>query len=161
MKMLSGFLSMLLVVGIGGLFFLETPGGEPWLSPGDLVPDADGLQHQARKEFNQVKGAVVSTEPSTVYRWQDANGVWQFSDTPPEDMRHVQTVQVDPDRNLIKGLPPRQTEPEDPSGAESIVNSLPFPATIPMGEIPKLIEDAKNLQKLVDEREQRISEASQ
>ncbi|MBB5208666.1 DUF4124 domain-containing protein [Chiayiivirga flava] len=42
-----------------------------------------------------------------VYRWRDADGVLQLTDTPPTD-RPYDTVRVDPDTNIVPDTLPRR-----------------------------------------------------
>lgn len=44
-----------------------------------------------------------------VYRWRDADGVLQLTDTPPGD-RPYETVRVDPDTNIVPDTRPRNAE---------------------------------------------------
>ncbi|MCP5179213.1 MAG: DUF4124 domain-containing protein [Pseudomonadales bacterium] len=52
--------------------FLKGPNGQPIMQPKDLVPEP----------VQKVSQAIEQSR--TVYRWKDADGVWQFSDTRPE-----------------------------------------------------------------------------
>lgn len=42
-----------------------------------------------------------------VYRWRDAAGVLQLTDTPPTD-RPYETVRIDPDTNIVPDTLPRR-----------------------------------------------------
>jgi hypothetical protein len=50
----------------------------------------------------------------TLYRWQDNQGQWHYSDTPPTDRPSERQV-IDPNTNLIPALPPEQTRESEPS----------------------------------------------
>lgn len=69
MKPLSIICIIVLLAALVGPFFIKV-GGKPIMTLDDLVPDA--------------VPAALST-PTEVYRWQDANGRWHFSEAAPAD----------------------------------------------------------------------------
>ena len=153
MKLTVKLLGLVLLLGFMGFFVIKRPDGQPWLSVSDLAPDLSELKDEM--------GDAMPREPAHVYRWQDDEGVWQFSDQPPEQMADLEMVELHPDRNLIQGL----RTPEHESNAESIeapdtsVNPLPLPTTVPMEDIPQLLEDAKQIQQLMQQRQQQLDSA--
>jgi hypothetical protein len=42
---------------------------------------------------------------TTVYKWQDAQGRWQFSNTPPEDQKSVSSETIRSDQNVVPRPP--------------------------------------------------------
>lgn len=114
------------------LFYVQT-GRTPWSllgihSVADLKPDlspgasienlADTVSREARQLADKA-GDLVPGEPAAptqVYRWVDAEGVTHFSETPPDGVQ-ASTITVDPNQNVIQGLP---TESAPPSSAQSL-----------------------------------------
>jgi len=85
------------------------------------------------------------------YRWKDADGTWQFSLTPNPDFDN-QIVAVDPQQNLIQALKIEEEITEETGDDIAAKTNMPLPTTIPVKEIPDLIDKAKDLQALADER---------
>ncbi len=61
------FISLFVIAALVAPFFLEID-GKPLMRPEDALPNP--------------KAMLPTAEPA-IYRWQDADGVWQFSETPP------------------------------------------------------------------------------
>ncbi|MEO1081217.1 MAG: DUF4124 domain-containing protein [Pseudomonadota bacterium] len=105
-------------------------------------------------EFTQqilTKGEqVVPSRPDSVYRWQDENGAWHFSDEAPPGS-DVQLVEIsEANRMPAPEMPPKQTPPA--SGA----NVAPFSQIPGMTVSPKqLKETMENLEQLQDKVEKR------
>ena len=47
-----------------------------------------------------------------LYKWRNAEGVWQITDAPPTDLPY-ETVVVDPQRNVVPTVIPGQTKAPD------------------------------------------------
>ncbi len=69
------------------------------------------LNRQASQQIDEVLG---SDQSRTLYRWRDAEGQWQLSDTPPKADIPYETVQYHQDTNVVpaesltgKSTPPR------------------------------------------------------
>lgn len=117
--------------------------------------------------FQQVKDAIgksdllssfAISEPtssavsSTVYRWQGKHGQWHFSDTPPENTE----AQSEALPELVNVLPAQKTPASNQSSSRS---SSVVPSTLNPANIPKLIEQAKDVKALMEQRNQQIDEA--
>ena len=96
------------------------------------------------------------SEPTTVYRWRSADGSIHFSDSPPTDLNadsKVETTQIQGAHNVISMPKP---QPSPPSQTTSGTIHLPSPTTLPLSQIPKLINDAKALQEKAKERNEAL-----
>lgn len=51
-------------------------------------------------------------ENPPLYKWRDAKGQWQVTDTPP-DGRRYETIVVDPNTNVMPSLLPKEGEEGD------------------------------------------------
>jgi hypothetical protein len=79
----------------------------------------------------------------------------QFSNQPPVGVADYEVVEVNPDANLIQSIPVEETGTAEKSGAikaEKPSTSLPSPLTVSPGQARQLIEDARTMQKLSEER---------
>lgn len=90
-----------------------------------------------------------------MYRWKDADGVWQFSNTPPQGIAYdVQTV--DTNTNIIEAVPTevKASEPvKEESGQISPVSALSPSQAL------KTMEDAKKVQSMVDDHKAAMDRA--
>ncbi|MBX2810029.1 MAG: DUF4124 domain-containing protein [Cellvibrionaceae bacterium] len=164
MQLIAKFFAFLLVLGFAGLFVIKKPDGTAWLSLGQLMPDVQGIKTSVDDVIpSQVLGG--SEENVSVYRWQDAEGNWQFSDTPPD---HSNAEQIRVNTHLNRDLVPKlHTAPtpaaESKSGkAVFLKDSTNFsPTTVSPDKISELINDAKDVQGLMDNRQQQLDDALQ
>ncbi|ALP54026.1 hypothetical protein Tel_13285 [Candidatus Tenderia electrophaga] len=106
--------------------------------------------------------ASAGGESLTVYKWRNDAGVWQFSNEPPGAGGGVETVVVAPNSSVRSFAEDAQTvvAPSDQAVVDEqdvsqSVDLLPTPE-----RVQKLIEDARNVQTLVDERGKQIESAS-
>lgn len=196
-------LCLILVLGVGGLFFLKSPNGTPWLSIDDLKPkhvtldlppsqsvtkslkdSIDDLVSSTVK-FSERNGAKNSTDrPSEkifVYRWQDEQGAWHFSDSLPATHElgasSVQSMEVSGDlnRDLVASFNEPSLAPTDNSHpkTESFVikqSSNAFRSSndsagagfnSPVQRAHQLVKDSQKVQTLLDARERKINQQSQ
>lgn len=163
-------LSLLSMVSLLAVpLFLVGPNGKPMMSLEDWTPDLTALKRVINTAKNVAhNGELASMEglsvigesltasakpasPQTLYKWKDKKGVWQFSSTPPpEDVDNAQMQALPKMANVMQPVVVREAvDKEGPSRSVS----LPFPTTIPLQDIPKLVEDARNVQKLSDGRQ--------
>lgn len=97
---------------------------------------------------------------STVYKWKDATGVWQFTNELPVGVTGVETMQVTPGTTVQAfKLPAEPGSDEAPAKAkpnESLeLDLMPTP-----GRVKQLIDDAKNVQTMLDERAKQMDSLS-
>lgn len=98
-----------------------------------------------------------SSEPSTshYYKWQDAEGNWQFSDDAPEGIAS-DSVDVDTRANILEPfLGNTSPKPEQAKPAKPAVNLPTSPLVMP-SQAKQLIEDAKNIDQLLENRQQEL-----
>lgn len=164
---------VLLILGCAGLFILKKTDGRPILSIDEFLPDTseintlvqtlldefDSLRHSASTTLGaqgstDIQDTAVPVNEPKIYRWKDNNGNWQFSDTPPPN-QVAEAIKVSGDLN--KDLSVTYSAPEE---KEIINDDIPantqpssiLPMTVSPDEVSKLIDDANNIQKLMDER---------
>ena len=133
-------LILILIAGFAGLFFLNGPGGKPIMTLGDLTPTMPDI-------------SITESEPVSVYKWKDANGVWQFSDQPVEtEAEDVEVMVLDGKINTMTAL--KIPDEED-------VGALRFkiPAgltTVAPDKVSKMMDAVNSLQDTVDQRAENI-----
>lgn len=156
MKLFVRLLIFVVVLALAGPFFIKGPDGQPLWTVSrvkhSMMTRWDRLQ---RSLFAKTDLPGVSTNV-TVYRWQDENGQWHYTQEPPENITS-DVLLIDPETNLIS-LPALPA----PVVAEDAPNTTPEPLAAPSGPLPnieqtqKLIEDAQALQGVVDKRDQKL-----
>ena len=97
------------------------------------------------------------------YKWQDEEGTWHYSDQPQAGEKN-ETVTVNTNTNLIQGLridKKKETTAvakKMPEKAET--PSIPLPMTVPLDKVSKMLDDANNIQQLMDNRSDQIEQAT-
>ena len=130
---------LLLVAAFAGLFFIKGPAGEPIMSLEDLMPTVDEPQ---------------TSEPETVYKWQDENGVWQFSNQPRDAVIAEtigETVEYDGNINTM----PAVKVPPSSSGSSGSAPQMSIPTgltTVSGDQAEQMMNTVTNLQQTVDDR---------
>lgn len=103
-------------------------------------------------------------QKTLVYKWKDASGVWNFSVEKPDGLA-PEVIELAPDRNVVQAvvLPePTGVDNKEESGsnggAEFMKDNQKVLFPYSPGEVRQLIEDAKGVQKQVDDRYKRLEE---
>lgn len=131
----------------------------------------DTFESPSQLTKEQLAVLDVKAQQNIYYRWQDKDGVWQFSSLPNRNTLNM-VVKTDPNANLLQGMSDEQvdialgrfvpetdnsiTENNPMANGEGLENEIPLPITVPIAEIPKLIDQAKDVQKLMDQRVQNM-----
>jgi len=139
-------LIFLFVLACSAPFFLKGSSGMPLISIDKLkLPD---LSFDSLKSKTAQSSSKDSLE---VYKWRDEKGVIHYSDKKGADKK-ARLTQI----QGISILPSAPIEPEKTVNQQT--NSFPSPTTVPLADIPKLIQDAKQVEQLVQGRKQRQDE---
>ena len=166
------------VLAMAGPFLMKGPDGQALMNLRDLIPMPSSMP--SLDSFN-LSGSENAIQPAgdhaqmvgkqRFYKWKDHNGVWQFSATPPPEGIETKTVDVYPDANIIQSMSKEKinrtlgfTNPKD----DFIGGNMPklkmgddplgdneaglFPSTVPLNKIPDLINDAKLVQEMMNQR---------
>jgi hypothetical protein len=173
--------SAVLILGCAGLFVLKKPDGTPILSANEFLPDINALVADAKKLIANAKNSTSSignslannpeknTQENTektaqaqpnIYRWRDSDGQWQFSDTPPANQAaEAMNVSGNLNKDLVATYePPKEPETENAATSNNSSATNLTPMTVSPEKISKLIEDANNIQKLVDDRAEQMKQ---
>jgi len=158
MKLFGKLLIAVLIIGILLPFtILKGKDGKPLMSIGNIkMPD---FSMPDLPELPKSSGASNSTSADgkdLVYKWTDSEGNIQFSTSPPPEGVEYTVKGYDPDTNLIQAVEVPKENSED--GADKADTKKPTTSTDGIGSvyspeaIEKLFEDAKNVEKLLNER---------
>lgn len=166
MKLFLKFICLALVIGLVGPFILRAPNGQPYLDYRDFIPSMSGIKSTTQRQWNKINSPTSeqdngnnTNEANTwgktrVYRWQEADGTWRYADTAPPDVE-TEILWLDP-REINISSSPRQNADDaaagDDANAQGSGFELPLPLTVAPDEIPQLIEDTKQIQELINQR---------
>lgn len=151
----------LLIIACIAPLFIKGPDGEPIMTVGDWainLPEpveaffADLISGRT-PSAPAVPGAPES-EPLQVYKWQDENGQWHFSNTPP-DMDIAEEVEI-ADVNLMEAY-----EPSEPATEAAPATSAPagLPGGVPgAAQMQEMMDTVNSYQETMEQRNQALEE---
>ncbi|MGI9285111.1 MAG: DUF4124 domain-containing protein, partial [Pseudomonadales bacterium] len=143
--------------------FMIGPGGKPLMSLNDWMPGdvtVNSATKKLVKTWNKASGALeqstgidMTVKTPKLYKWKDAKGRWQFSnEPPPADAGEVFVQDMPQMSNVMQ--PVEMRERGDADGGHSGPGfKLAFPTSVSVKDIPKLVDDAKKLQKTAELRQ--------
>jgi len=167
-KLFIKTMMIVVILAVGGLFILKQPDGTPWLKVDDFTSSTSPLEKvtkQIKSAWSDVEtstSALVQDKPipkkSAVYRWQSDDGKWHMSDMPPAGDTPVEIVYIEPNSNIIDlSVNDSATSTDDKTNAaDTATSTIPLPMTTSPQQAKKLIEDAKNIQSLLDKRAEKL-----
>ena len=96
-----------------------------------------------------------------IYKWRDEDGGWVYSNSKPPDGVEFDIVAVDPQANIMK--PVTTSEPEQTAAPQALAanehgdkdasqNPAEQPALYSPEGVKKLMDDAKNVQNVINEQ---------
>lgn len=139
----------LMFLAFGLPMIMPGPNGKPMMTLNDWIPDLSGAAKKWHKFSHVVEdqtGIALAPPPPTIHKWQDEKGKWHFGDSAPEGANSEKFVV----REANSMEPPPEIEFE--SSRSTSGPSVGFPSTISPAAIPELIDKAKNVQNLMDQR---------
>ncbi len=143
-------MAVLVAIAFAGPMLMKKPDGTPFMeAPWNSSNDAS---HSSSVNASQ-----------SFYKWQDENGTWHYSDQ-PQVGQNIETVTVNTNANLIQGLKIEKQEKEtmkkEVREEQPDTPSIPLPMTVPLEKISKMLDDANNMQQLMDDRKAQIDRAA-
>ncbi|MCP4769367.1 MAG: DUF4124 domain-containing protein [Gammaproteobacteria bacterium] len=140
------------------------------LLPFTILKDDRGKTLMSFSDFSLPEmpsfGGVSKLTPSssslggkdTFYRWYDAEGNVQFTTEPPADGIEYTVKGYDPNTNVIQAVKTPAAEaasaPNVPASTGETSSELPEVNPYDAESVKKLIEDTKNIEKLLNQRQQ-------
>jgi hypothetical protein len=145
---------VLIALAFAGPMLMKKADGTPFLeSPLDYFSSDS-------KGTNSGTSSINSSQ--SFYKWQDENGTWHYSDQ-PQAGQNIETVTVNTNTNLIQGLRMEKEEEKEPEEkkeeAKKETSSIPLPMTVPFEKVSEMLDDANNLQQVMDNRNKNIEQA--
>jgi hypothetical protein len=156
-KLLIKLLLSLLVLAVVLPFTPFMPGGKPLLKMDGLKWPPLAAPDLARPNPATDPG---SANNQTFYKWRDAKGTVHYGDQPPgTPTGQVETIEVNPDTNLILGLKVPPPPPEQKPAPEGAATSLPSAySPYSPGQIERLFEEAHKVKAQSEERNRQLEE---
>ena len=141
-KMIFKMVVMLVVVvGVSNYALYIMTGKTPFSTNSLKMPDLSAPS----------VNSLVNGGKTTAYKWTDENGVVHYSSEPPPEQQQVEVLEVDPNVNLVQGI---QKKEEIPGPGSQPSLDLPGGNVYSPENVQKLIQDAKDVQKKLNERYQ-------
>jgi hypothetical protein len=142
MKFKIGFMLFILVAAMAAPYFIKGRDGKPL------------MQFKGSESLD-----IISTEQTRqeYLKWQDEKGVWHFGEKAPEGVT-PEVVNVDTAANIIRSVRIEKEEPEEPQEqtAEASAPSLPVPMTVDPEKVSDMINQANNVENLLNERTKQL-----
>jgi hypothetical protein len=155
MKRTIFIMCVLVAIAFVGPMLMKKPDGSPFIkSPLDWFSTSPTGLHNNESS---------SSTSQSFYKWQDDDGTWHYSDKPPAK-KNIETVTVNINTNLMQGL--RVVKKKEQSIIEKKLQSkvenapIALSMTVPIEKISKILEDANNIQQLMDNRNKKIEQAT-
>ncbi len=144
------------LIGGFGYYMYATTGKVPFMSSFNKGPSTT----QELREKITNKASISSSGKQTFYKWKDEFGQWHFGEKAPDGVKSI-SINYNPDENVISSVKIKAKETikkgfsmpssDAPSGADAY-----NPA-----QIQKTLQDAKNIQNLINQRYKEQQEALQ
>ena len=146
--MKSTLISMIIVLCVLAVVPMILLGDKDLLARFGFGPkdELSELRAKAPKNFT----TVTTDKKVTVYKWRDANGVLQFSNSPPPDGGDSDTVELRPDTNLVKAIKVPEEEPETKSGPVVMTTGNPYTP----GGMKQMIDTTMQLKDTLNQQQQ-------
>ena len=165
MRLFVYLLSCVLLICFASFFFIKKPDGHPWLTINKFIPNTN-FTNQAKtfskNLINKTKSIVGVENSTTIYKWKDEQGVWHYSDkplskTPGENISKATVWNVPNNLTVIpveKPFIPLKNI-NNPTNTDKNNSDHNIPVS---SKVSTLINDAKGIQKLMDQRTKMINE---
>ena len=165
-------LIVLAALAVALSFVIKGDDGRPLLSWSDFKkPKMPKIPAVALPDFEAAARKVIDKLPVgesdqatggnvTIYTWTDETGRRFYSDSPNPEARNEEII-VRTDANILPSPKPVAAEPAANSGKGKKENSgfsLPLPTSVPVDQIPTLIEDARQVQQQSRERVENLEQ---
>ena len=152
MKLFIKLVLFIVVLAVAAPYVMKGKDGKPLMefNLSDTISSITNIFKAPSSIQEEVTSGGIPVTSDKVFKWKDENGRWHFSDK-PVDGQQVST-HIIPKANILAPvkIPGKEEEKEEPSATPGI----PVPMTAQ--NVPKLIDDAKNVQKLLNDRQSQL-----
>ncbi len=159
MKLFGKFLITALVLAMILPFtVLKGKDGRPLMSFSDLkMPKLSLPELPETPDLSNIKDKTPNISmpgKDIVYKWRDKEGELHFTSTPPPKGIEYTVKGYDPNTNLIQSVEIKTEESEHTAQTEDKNTKEPLDLSNPYSpeKVKKLIDDAQNVQKLLNDR---------
>jgi hypothetical protein len=158
MKILIKLAILLVIIAVAAPYIMKDKNGNALMSL-----DFDSAMNHITQMFSDKNDPNTASsdlftpkkETTEVFKWKDKHGNWQFSDKPVAGHEtSVHKISKTNRSDAIK-LPDKE---EESKTASTISADGSFPLPLNVQNVPKLIEDAENVQALLDNRQKQMDE---
>lgn len=163
MKYFTYLAVSVVIIAVISLFYLKKPNGETWLSTSVVINESQQIKDKiisfTSNTFEQAVSSVSNTPSTTrskIFKWQDRQGQWHFSDTPHPNGKSVE-VKLDPkDINVVVA---QDTAILSGSSKSSAVNNTSATPTVydPVS-IKKVFDDAEKAKQKLEQRTKQLND---
>jgi len=163
MKYFTYLAVSVMIIAVISLFYLKKPNGETWLSTSVVINESQQIKDKiisfTSNTFEQAVSSVSNTPSTTrskIFKWQDQQGQWHFSDTPHPNGKSVE-VKLDPkDINVVVA---QDTAILSGSSKSSAVNNTSATPTVydPVS-IKKVFDDAEKAKQKLEQRTKQLND---
>jgi len=155
MKKFVYLITLLLILSIGSLFVLKSPKGKPWLNISDFY-DAHAISKKAidfkNTLFNRAGSLISEESDPSIYKWQDEQGIWHYSDKEQPNGK----VWIKPQNlTVIPAIEPLEKEAVKSYTSEKKLNGSEL-STKSVNKVKDLLNDTHNVQELMNNRTKNI-----
>jgi hypothetical protein len=159
LKYFLGSMIVLVILACIAPFFLKGPGDTPLIKPDQIkLPD---IKLPSRKAVdtrpNVPKTGDAKSQKIAIYRWQDKDGTWHYTDYPnPDGPSQVIHITPDPRSKDEKNPTLEEIHQEVVGNKKSSSGDLVFPYN--PTEVGKLKEEAEKLKKELEKKYHELGE---
>jgi len=174
MKYFTYLAMSVMIIAVTLLFFIKKPNSQSWLSTSVIYSESieikdemvalssgalDSITLAITTASEKITGATFELEnPKPIYKWQDGQGQWHFSDVPNKNGKS-EVVKLNPaDINVVVAEDTAILSGSAKSAAQ------PFPQRAPeiynSESINKLFEDAEKAKKRIEQRSKEVESFS-
>ncbi|NQZ94033.1 MAG: hypothetical protein HRT97_17040 [Moritella sp.] len=162
------FLISLMLCAVISLFFISKPDGQKILTPAVIQQDISHAFTQVTTSLSNTQREIFadsndSPKSVTLYRWQDDQGQWHFTDNEnnqPNRNQNPQTNAITITANSPLSVPKKShitaVTGENEQAQTSAKTSL---SALPLTNAFDTLKDAKNIQTLVDNHGKQLDNA--
>lgn len=144
MKLFIKLLLFVVVLALAAPFFMKKPDGTPMLTLQSL-----GLGAVS----NKVSVVLPDSRPelpktAEVYRWQDENGTWHYSDKAQTPAAQKHQLQISQNRlshvEVVKN--------EEDGAADTSIDQPKIPQGASLADVPQLLKQVEQIKKTAEQR---------
>ena len=144
---------VMLIVACVAPMFLKDPNGEPLMTLEDWTIDLPAMISNLLS--GDAPEATVAPDGTAaqdlvVYKWQDEEGQWHFSNT-PNDMATAEVMELS-QVNIMEAYVPPSAAPEQAGPGETPEGQAAEPMSATPGQVKEMMETVTNLQETIDQR---------